>query len=86
MISGPAHAPASGQSALEHAARYEALRSYVVQRDALAARDGLVVLLRKGIAAWMDAWSRLPAPSVRPTLCERQRPSPLPDDASRPFS
>jgi hypothetical protein len=73
---------AAGQRVLDHAARYEALRAYAVRRNSLAARDGLVVLLRQGVAAWMHAWSRLPPPPPRPTQGERQRPSPLPDDAS----
>lgn len=82
MSRDPAHAPASGQSAPDHAARYETLRAYAAHRHAPATRDGLVVLLRQGVAAWMDAWSRLPAPAARPTREERQRPSPLPEDAS----
>jgi hypothetical protein len=40
------------------------------------------VLLRQGIAAWMEAWSRLAAPPAPPVQTERQRPSPLPDEAS----
>lgn len=82
MSRDSAHATASGQSAPDHAARYETLRAYAVPRHAPATRDGLVVLLRQGVAAWMVAWCRLPAPPTRPTQEERQRPSPLPDDAS----
>ncbi len=81
-MSGGTAQTASGQSALDHAARYEALRAYAIERHAPVSRDGLVVLLRQGVAAWMDAWSRLPAPPVRPVQAERQRPSPLPDEAS----
>jgi hypothetical protein len=77
MSSGTAHTPASGP---DHAARYEVLRAYAVERHAPASRDGLVVLLRQGVAAWMDAWSSLPAPPPRPAQAER--PSPLPNDAS----
>lgn len=82
MSSRTAHATASGQSAPEHAARYEALRAYAVERHATASRDGLVVLLRQGVAAWMGAWSRLPEPPSRPRHGDRQPPSSLPDDAS----
>jgi len=82
MINGPTHATESGQSAVEHAARYEALRASAIERPVPAARDGLVVLLRQGVAAWMDAWSRLPAPPPRPTQDEGQLLSPLPDGTS----
>ncbi len=67
-------------SASEHAARYEALRHYVLDlHHTPAARDGLAVLLRQGVPTWMDAWSRLPAtPAMRAAQDERQR-EPLPD-------
>jgi len=82
MSNGTAQPPASSQSAPEHAARYEALRAYAIERHVPASRDGLVVLLRQGLAAWMDAWSSLPTASPRPAKVERQSPSLLPDDAS----
>lgn len=58
------------------------LRARAVAHHAAASRDGLVVLLRQGVAAWMEAWSRLPAPGTPPAQTERQRPSPLPAEAS----
>lgn len=65
----------------EHTARYEALRRHVLEPHAApVARDGLVVLLCRGVAAWMEAWSRLPAPAVRVAQEERERP-PLPCSA-----
>jgi len=82
MTSDPAPATAHGHSAPDHAARYETLRAHAVQRHAPATRDGLVVLLRQGVAAWMDAWARLPAPPPRRTQCEHRRASPLPDETS----
>jgi len=83
MTGDPTQAPTSGQSAPEHAVRYEALRVYAVERHTSASRDGLVVLLRQGVAAWMEARSGLPAPPPeQPAEGERRRPSPLPDDAS----
>jgi len=82
MTGDPTQAPTSGQSAPDHAVRYEALRAYAVERYAAASRDGLVVLLRQGVAAWMEARSRLPAPPPQSADAERQRPSPLRDDAS----
>lgn len=82
MTGDPTRTPASGQCGPDHATRYEALRAYAVQRHAPSSRDGLVVLLRQGVAAWMEAWPRLQAPPPPPEPAERQRPSPLPDDAS----
>ncbi len=82
MTRGPARASASGQSASDHAARYERLRTYVRARHAPMSRDGLVVLLRQGVAAWMETWSRLATPPVPPVRTERQRSLPLPDEAS----
>lgn len=82
MTSDRTQTPANGQRAAEHTARYEALRAHAVERYTPTSRDGLVVLLRQGVAAWMEAWSRLPAPPPRPARDERQRPSPLSDDAS----
>lgn len=69
-------------SALEHMTRYEALRRHALDRHhALVARDGLAVLLGHGVAAWMGAWSRVPASAVRAAQDEHERP-PLPDGAS----
>jgi hypothetical protein len=85
MTGDPTQAPRSAQSRPDHAERYEVLRARAVARHAAASHDGLVVLLRQGVAAWMDAWSRLPAPGTPPAppaQTERQRPSPLPDEAS----
>jgi hypothetical protein len=82
MSSTPAHPAAGGQSAADHTTRYEALRAYTVERQAPASRDGLVVLLGQGVAAWMEAWSRLPAGTPRAVQPERPRPSPVPEDVS----
>ena len=81
MTSDPATATASGQSAPDYAARYETLRSYAMERHAPTSRDGLIVLLRQGVAAWMDAWSQLAVTSPRPAPNEHQQPPPLPDKA-----
>ncbi len=83
MTSEPTPATASRESVLEHAARYEVLRTQTMARPATAPRHGLAVLLRRGVAAWMDAWSELPAPAERPRREEyQQQLSPLPDNAS----
>jgi len=83
MTGAPERIPASRQpSEPDHASRYEALRAYAVERRAPSSRNGLVVLVRQGVSAWMEAWSRLPVPPAPLVQTERQRPSPLPDDAS----
>lgn len=82
MIRVPVEAAASPQSALDYATRYETLRAWAVERGAPAARDGLALLLRKGVAAWVEAWSELPAPGPRKALSEHLQPAPLPDGAS----
>ncbi len=82
MTGNPTQESASGRGASDLAKRYEALRVYAVQRCAPPRRDGLIVLVRQGIAAWMEAWSRLPASPAPPVQTERQRPSPLPHGAS----
>lgn len=82
MTGDPTEACTNGQTTPDHAELYEALRTYAVERHVSASRDGLVVLLRRGVAAWMEACSRLSAPLSRRVQTERERPSPLPDDAS----
>lgn len=70
------------QTAPEHTSRYEALRNHALQRDASVARHGLAVLLRQGVAAWMEAWSKMPSPSPQPAKDESPRPCPLPEGSS----
>jgi len=85
MTGDPTRAPRSAERRPDHAERYEVLRAHAVADHASASRDGLVVLLRQGVAAWMAAWSRLPAswtPPAPPAQTARQRPSPLPNEAS----
>ncbi len=65
-----------------HALRYEELRTYATEYHSPASRNGLVVLLRQGVAAWIDAWSRLPTPPPRPVHQKLRRSSPVPDEAS----
>lgn len=73
------HASESRKLEVDHVTRYEALRAYVIARHAAPSRDGLVILLRYGLAAWMAAWSTLPAPRPQPA---RADPLPMPDDIS----
>ena len=67
------------QSTPGHVARYEELRRHAVEQQILAGRLGLAILLRQGLAAWVEQWSAVPTPA--PSV-ERSRPSPLPDDTS----
>jgi hypothetical protein len=80
MTGDPSRIPTGAPSEADHAVRYESLRVYAIERRALSSRDGLVVLLRLGVGAWMDAWSSLPVP--QPTRTDREQASPLPEDAS----
>jgi hypothetical protein len=61
--------------------RYEELRQHAVEHQTLAGRLGLAVLLQQGLAAWVEQWSKMPAPT--PVSCaETVRPAPLRDDTS----
>ncbi len=82
MTGEPTRTTRDGQSEPDHATRYELLRAYAVERGRPSSRDGLVVLVRQGVAAWIEAWSRLSAPPAAPVQTEHHRPSPLPDEAS----
>lgn len=66
----------------DHASRYETLRSYVLDRHAPPSRDGLVILLRQGMAAWINAWSKIPELMPQPAKVEPQNSPPIPDDTS----
>lgn len=61
-----------------HGVRYEELRRNAVERHGPFVRNGLAVMLRQGLAAWMQEWSRMPAPLPRPSGEERLTPCPLP--------
>ena len=71
--------PPPRQNAPAHVTRYEELRRHVVERQILAGRFGLAVLLRQGLAAWVEQYSKMPAP---PLSAEISRPAPLPEDTS----
>jgi len=61
--------------------RYEELRQHAVERQTLAERLGLAILLQQGLAVWVEQWSKMPAPT--PVSCaETVRPAPLRDDTS----
>jgi len=63
----------------ECAIRYEELRNQATERHAPVVRHGLAVLLRQGMAAWMDAWSKVPTPPPRSAKDNRSKPCPVPD-------
>lgn len=65
-------------SVADHATRYETLRCYALQRHAPPSRDGLVILLRHGMAAWINAGSRVPA--LRPEPVQAHQSLPISDD------
>jgi len=65
------------KNGVDHVNRYEALRAYATARHAPPSRNGLVILLRYGLAAWMAAWSKLPVLRTQPPRAE---PLPMPDD------
>ncbi|MCP4243199.1 MAG: hypothetical protein GY772_21805 [bacterium] len=72
----------SRKIAADHATRYETLRAYAIERHAPPSRDGLVILLRHGVAAWMDAWSKLPAWQPQPVQADPHKLPPIFDNAS----
>ncbi len=75
-------ATVSEQSASEHAARYEALRRHATQREGGVAGYGLAVLLRQGVAAWMELASQVPVPARRSAREDKGRPYALPGGSS----
>jgi hypothetical protein len=72
----------SRNNEVDHATCYERLRAYALERHAPPSRDGLVILLRHGMVAWMDAWSKLPAPLPQPAQAEPSKTHTMPDDTS----
>jgi hypothetical protein len=72
----------SRKHAADHTTRYEMLRAYALKRHTPPSREGLVILLRHGMVAWMDAWSRLPAPLPQPAQAEPHKAHTISDDTS----
>ena len=65
-----------------HVARYEEIRSHAVTRQVRAGRHGLAVLLRQGLAAWVEQCSKNPTPQLPVPHVEAAGPYPLPNEAS----
>lgn len=80
MSSATAQVSESAKSGSDLATRYEGLRAYAGERHAPPSRDGLVILLRHGVAAWLQAWSQRPAPLLQPAQTEGYPSLLLPDD------
>ena len=74
-------------TAAEHAFHYEALRQHALERLPPIARHGLAVLLRQGVAVWMDAWSKVPTGCARSKTMTTHtpRPNPVPEGVSDAF-
>jgi hypothetical protein len=71
-MTGRAELSTTPVSASDHADRYEVLRCHVLKGpSAPSSRDGLAVLLSRGVATWMDTYSKLPTPAVRVVREER---------------
>ncbi len=66
----------------DHATHYEALRQHVMERHGAVVRNGLAVLLDQGVAAWMEACSKLPTPPRRSAKDHTVKPCPLPEGSS----
>lgn len=63
------------------ATRYEALRQQVLASEAWS-REGLSVLLRQGVAAWLEIVSQVPSPARRSTRAPRACSNSLPQGAN----
>ena len=61
-----------------HTTRYEALRHDAMERHGALLRHGLAVLVRHGVAAWMEACSKLPTPPRRSAEDDTPKPCTLP--------
>jgi hypothetical protein len=69
------------EDAPAHVARYEQLRRNAAAWRSLVDRLGLMVVLQQGLAAWLEQWSKLPAPASAPPTMSSQ-PTLMPDDCN----
>jgi len=68
------------------AARYEALRTHVLQATTALTHEGLIVLLRQGVAAWMMRAQSLSIPRAGTGgRTPRARAPRLPDEINASF-
>ena len=80
--------PPSGPAPLSlahgaYAHGYERLRLHAIQPGTQHNRQGLAVVARRGVAAWLHALAELPAPPSAGD--ERGAPEPLPAGVDRPM-
>ena len=71
--------------AAEHSAYgqgYERMRRHAVEPGVVHDRYGLAVLALRGVAAWLHAFTELPAPPA--AVCGAVPTEPLPADVERP--
>ena len=66
----------------EHATRYETLRGHALGCHGTLACHGLAVLRQQGMAAWMEAWSRVPAPRLRSPTTKSPHVCTLPPESN----
>jgi hypothetical protein len=68
--------------------RYESLRRYVLEgRQRLQTQPlGLALWLAKGMAGWMEQWSRLSEATPPPTQPTRRLEAPLPGGWQKPLT
>ena len=60
MASVPTLAPTSEHNTPDLIEQYEMLRTYTMKHRNAASRHGLVVLLREGVASWMEICGMVP--------------------------
>jgi len=74
-------ATARQQNTPSDVANYESLRREVVEQHLRTGNYGLAVLVRQGLAAWIEQWSKIPV-SLPTQLRRVDKPCPLPNDTS----
>ena len=52
------------EHAAAHAAGYEQLRRHLVDGKLTCDRLGVALVLREGLAGWLEQWSKLPVPTA----------------------
>ena len=79
MNADPNTAPQEQPAAPE--AGYEQLRTHVVTRPFTTGRLGMAVVIRAGMAAWIEQWSKVPASTPSRSHSPSPKVAPLPEAA-----
>ena len=77
--------PSAALAAAEHSGYgygYERMRRHAVEPDTDYNRHGLAVVALRGVAAWLHAFTELPAPPA--AVCGSASSEPLPAGVERP--